>query len=132
MNLQWSEGLSPAVLSMLSRALAFDPADRYQSASELRDDLRAHIAIAAFAGRQGQIAARTRTQMEHQAPASIIDDDCCGSDCVSCCSVPQLVTIQRQAQLNRLQASSGLNELEHVQSHAAHTAGQRLCTNASR
>lgn len=34
---------SPAVQSIVAKLLAFDPQDRYQSASELREDLRRHL-----------------------------------------------------------------------------------------
>ena len=117
MTVQWREGLSPAVLSILSRALAFDPADRYQTASEFRDDLRAHLQARPL------LAAKDRSLRERVRKWNTRHPRLSSMTIAAALTGVMLLgtaawTIQRQSQLNRLQASQWFNELEHVQSHA--------------
>lgn len=117
MSVQWREGLSPAVLSILSRALAFDPADRYQSASEFRDDLRAHLQARPL------LAAKDRSLRERVHKWNVRHPRLSSMTIAAALTGIMLFgtvvwTVQRQSQLNRLQAKQWLSELEHAQSGA--------------
>lgn len=117
MELQWREGLTPAVLSILGRALAFDPQQRYQSASEFRDDLRAHLQSRPLpTAHDRSLRERMRKWNVRHPRMSSMTLAVASIAMILCGTIAW--TVQRQSQLNRLTASQWLTRLEHVQSDA--------------
>ncbi len=116
-DLDWREGITPAVQSILQRALAFDPDLRYQSASEFRDDLRAHLQARPLP------TAKVRSVREWVRKWNTRHPRLSSMTLAAAFSAILLGgtlvwTISRQAQLNQLRASQWVSELEHVQSTA--------------
>lgn len=117
MQVDWREGLTPAVLSILRRVLAGDPLQRYQSASELRDDLRAHLQSRPLPTAQDRsVRERLRKWNGRHPRLSAMTIAAAAIGVILCGTVTW--TILRQNQLNRLSATNWLNQLEHVQSDA--------------
>ncbi len=117
LDIQWRNGLTPAVHSILMRALAFDASQRYQSAAEFRDDLRAQLQARPLLHAQDR-SVRERIHkwnMRHPRLSSIT----IAAGLITCILCATLVwAIQRQTQLNHLQAAQWLRQLEDVQSEA--------------
>lgn len=117
LKVDWREGLTPGVLSIISRGLAFEPNQRYQSASEFRDDLRAHLQFRALpTASDRSIRERVRKWNARHPRLSSMTLAVATIGVVLCCTIAW--NLNRQSQLNRLAATNWAHKLQHMQSDA--------------
>ena len=112
--LNWRAGLTPAVLSILRRALAYDASERYQSASEFRDDLRAHLQARPLRAAK-DFSLRERIHKWNIRHPRLSSMTLAATLVATMLLAMTIWAIGRQSQWNRMQATQWLNQLQHMQ-----------------